>query len=62
VSVQFAQKFAMVRPVTPAYPYIATEFEKATQDILAGADPKDALGQAVKDIDNDLKSNNDYAG
>ncbi|MFD7280714.1 sugar ABC transporter substrate-binding protein [Streptomyces sp. NPDC059862] len=61
VFVQFARKYAVVRPVTPAYPYIATEFEKATQDILAGADPKNALGQAVKDIDNDLKSNNNYA-
>ncbi|MFJ5995127.1 extracellular solute-binding protein [Streptomyces sp. NPDC092370] len=62
VFVQFAQKFAEVRPVTPAYPYISTEFQKATQDILSGADPKDALGRAAKDIDNDLKSNNHYTG
>lgn len=60
--VQFARKFAVVRPVTPAYPYISTEFEKAAKDILAGADPKDALGQAAKDIDTNLKTNNYYAG
>ncbi|MFD7408156.1 extracellular solute-binding protein [Streptomyces sp. NPDC059866] len=62
VLVQFARKYAVVRPVTPAYPYISTEFEKAAQDILSGADPKNALGQAAKDIDNNLKTNNYYAG
>ncbi|MGQ4390092.1 extracellular solute-binding protein [Streptomyces sp. SAS_270] len=60
--VQFARKFAVVRPATPAYPYISTEFQKAAQDILAGADPKNALGQAAKDIDNNLKTNNNYSG
>jgi multiple sugar transport system substrate-binding protein len=60
--VQFARKYAEVRPVTPAYPYISTEFEKAAQDILSGADPKNALGQAAKNIDNNLKTNNYYAG
>ncbi|MFJ8537274.1 sugar ABC transporter substrate-binding protein [Streptomyces sp. NPDC093591] len=62
VLVQFARKYAVVRPVTPAYPYISTEFEKAAKDILAGADPKAALGQAAKDIDNNLRTNNNYAG
>jgi multiple sugar transport system substrate-binding protein len=62
VLVQYARKYAVVRPVTPAYPYISTEFQKAAQDILAGADPKNALGQAAKDIDNNLKTNNNYAG
>ncbi|WP_406432213.1 extracellular solute-binding protein [Streptomyces sp. NBC_00631] len=62
VLVQFARKYAEVRPVTPAYPYISTVFEKAAEDILAGADPKSALGQAAKDIDNNLKTNNYYAG
>ncbi|MBW5250470.1 extracellular solute-binding protein [Streptomyces sp. P01-B04] len=61
VLVQFARKYAMVRPATPAYPYISTEFEKASKDILAGADPKDALGQAAKSIDNNLKTNNYYS-
>jgi multiple sugar transport system substrate-binding protein len=59
---QFARKYAVVRPVTPAYPYISTEFQKAAQDILAGADPKNALGQAAKNVDNNLKTNNYYSG
>ncbi|MGW1801644.1 ABC transporter substrate-binding protein [Streptomyces sp. NPDC001984] len=62
VLVQFARKYAEVRPVTPAYPYISTVFQKAAQDILAGADPKNTLGQAAKDIDNNLKTNNYDAG
>ncbi|MFE9953451.1 extracellular solute-binding protein [Streptomyces sp. NPDC005531] len=61
VLVQFARKYAMVRPATPAYPYISTEFEKAAKDILAGAAPKDALGRAAKGIDNNLKTNNYYS-
>ncbi|MET7550905.1 sugar ABC transporter substrate-binding protein [Streptomyces sp. NPDC005479] len=61
VLVQFARKYAMVRPATPAYPYISTEFEKAAKDVLAGADPKDALGRAAKGIDNNLKTNNYYS-
>ncbi|MGW4734300.1 ABC transporter substrate-binding protein [Streptomyces shenzhenensis] len=60
--VQFARKYAAVRPVTPAYPYISTEFQKAAQDVLAGADPRNALSQAAKDIDNNLKTNNYYSG
>ncbi|MFD6274934.1 sugar ABC transporter substrate-binding protein [Streptomyces sp. NPDC060209] len=61
VLVQFAREYATVRPATPAYPYISTEFEKAAKDILAGADPKTALGQAAKDIDSNLKTNNYYS-
>ncbi|MFJ5840232.1 extracellular solute-binding protein [Streptomyces shenzhenensis] len=60
--VQFARKYAVVRPVTPAYPYISTEFQKTAQDVLAGADPRNALGQAAKDIDNNLKTNNYSSG
>ncbi|WP_299538087.1 extracellular solute-binding protein [uncultured Streptomyces sp.] len=61
VLVDFAREYAQVRPATPAYPYISTEFEKAAKDILAGADPKKALGQAAKDIDSNLKTNNYYS-
>ena len=50
----------MLRPETPGYPFIATEFTKAAQDILNGADPQTALDKAVKDIDANLKSNGDY--
>ncbi|MEU0069465.1 sugar ABC transporter substrate-binding protein [Streptomyces sp. NPDC006332] len=51
-----AQKFAVVRPVTPAYPYISTVFSKTAMDILAGADVKGALDQAVSQIDNNLST------
>ncbi|MGO4533576.1 ABC transporter substrate-binding protein [Leifsonia sp. 2MCAF36] len=54
---EYAKKFAEVRPVTPGYPFIATTFTKAAQDILNGADPKSTLDQAVKDIDANQKSN-----
>ncbi|MGK9148094.1 extracellular solute-binding protein [Plantibacter flavus] len=53
----FAKTFAEIRPVTPGYPFIATTFTKTTQDILNGADPQQALDQAVKDIDANQKQN-----
>jgi multiple sugar transport system substrate-binding protein len=56
---EFSKQFAVVRPVTPGYPFIATTFTKAAQDILNGADPKQTLDQAVKDIDANQKQN-DY--
>jgi multiple sugar transport system substrate-binding protein len=55
---QYSKKFAVVRPITPGYPFIATEFAKTSQDILNGADPKKSLDQAVKNIDDNQKSNN----
>ncbi len=60
IYLQLAKKFALVRPVTPAYPYISSVFQKATQDILSGGDPKAILDKAVSDIDTDLKQNGDY--
>jgi multiple sugar transport system substrate-binding protein len=53
----YSKKFAVLRPVTPGYPFIATEFTKTAQDILNGADPRAALDQAVKDIDANQQSN-----
>ena len=44
--------------MTPGYPFIATTFTKAAQDILNGADPQQALDQAVKEIDSNQQSNN----
>ncbi|GAB4099591.1 sugar ABC transporter substrate-binding protein [Sinomonas halotolerans] len=58
----FSEKSAVLRPETPAYPFIATEFGKAVQDILAGADPKSTLDKAAKDIDTNIKSNGGYKG
>jgi len=55
---QYAKKYAVLRPITPGYPFIATEFQKAAQDILNGADPKATLDSAAKNIDANQKSNN----
>ncbi len=55
---QYSKAFALIRPPTPGYPFIATTFTKAAQDILNGADPQQALDQAVKDIDANQQSNN----
>jgi multiple sugar transport system substrate-binding protein len=58
---QFSAKYATIRPPTPGYPFIATEFTKTAQDILNGADPKKELDQAVSDIDANQKSNNNFS-
>ncbi|MCA4135739.1 extracellular solute-binding protein, partial [Arthrobacter sp. M4] len=57
---EFSKKYAVMRPETPAYPFISTEFGKTVLDILSGADAKGALDKAVKDIDANIKSNNGY--
>ena len=56
---EYSKKFAVLRPVTPGYPFIATGFTKTAQDIINGADPQKALDQLTKDIDENQKSN-DY--
>jgi len=53
----YAEKLAVLRPPTPGYPFIATEFTKTAQDILNGADPQKALDQAVKNIDDNQEAN-----
>jgi multiple sugar transport system substrate-binding protein len=55
-----SKKFTLIRPPTPAYPYITTTFAKAAQDIVAGGGAKSILDQAAKNIDQNLKSNNNY--
>ena len=55
---EYTKKFAVLRPETPGYPFIATGFTKTAQDILNGADAKKALDQLVKDIDANQESNN----
>ncbi|MFI5915766.1 extracellular solute-binding protein [Dactylosporangium sp. NPDC051541] len=60
VFLDLASKFAVVRPVTPAYPFISTVFTKAAQDILNGADPQKTLDKAVSDIDSNIKQNDNY--
>ncbi|GAB3662259.1 extracellular solute-binding protein [Actinocorallia lasiicapitis] len=53
-------KDAVVRPVTPAYPFISTVFTKAAQDILNGADPQGTLDKAAADIDTNIRQNDGY--
>ncbi|ANP74603.1 Putative substrate-binding transport protein [Cryobacterium arcticum] len=57
---EFSAQSAVLRPETPAYPFIATEFTKATQDIINGGDPQGTLDSAVKAIDANIKSNGGY--
>jgi multiple sugar transport system substrate-binding protein len=57
---EFSDKYAVQRPVTPAYPFISSVFQKAYADILAGGDPKAVLDKAVTDIDTNIKQNGNY--
>jgi multiple sugar transport system substrate-binding protein len=57
---EFSAKYAVMRPPTPAYPVISTVFDKAARDIMNGGDVKKTLDQAVKEIDQNIKSNNNY--
>jgi multiple sugar transport system substrate-binding protein len=60
VFLELAQKFAEVRPVSPAYPFISSTFAKATQDIINGGNAKSILDKAADQIDSNLKSNGYY--
>lgn len=51
---------AVPRPVTPAYPVITQAFAEAVQNIVAGADVKAELDNAVKKIDLDIEDNQGY--
>jgi multiple sugar transport system substrate-binding protein len=56
----FSQEFAVLRPETPAYPFIATEFGNAMADIIDGGDPQPILDAAVKNIDRNIATNDGY--
>ncbi|WP_336631913.1 MULTISPECIES: sugar ABC transporter substrate-binding protein [unclassified Microbacterium] len=58
--VELSQKFAVLRPETPAYAVISTTFETAAKDIMNGADVKSSLDQAVSEIDANIASNDGY--
>ncbi len=60
IYLELADRFAVVRPETAAYPYISSVFQKATQDILSGGDPQSILDKAVTDIDRDIQQNGGY--
>lgn len=54
---EYSKRFAVLRPITPGYPYMATSFTKTAQDILNGADPQKSLDALAKDIDDNQASN-----
>jgi multiple sugar transport system substrate-binding protein len=58
--VELSQKFAVLRPETPAYAVISSTFETAAKDIMNGADVKTTLDQAVAEIDANIASNDGY--
>lgn len=57
---EFSQKFALIRPPTPAYLTISSIFDKAARDIANGADVQETLDTAVDEIDRNIEDNNGY--
>lgn len=55
-----AQKFAVLRPATPGYPTISSQFEQAGIKIRDGGDVQNALDDAVDAINRDIADNNGY--
>lgn len=51
---------AVERPVHPAYPIISSEFSRAFDDILNGADVQETLDRAARAIDQDIEDNAGY--
>lgn len=51
---------SQIRPATPGFAVLADIYNKATADILAGADVKATLDQAAAEIDADIKANDGY--
>lgn len=56
----YSERFARIRPETPAYPVISSSFEKAVNDILDGRDVLDSLDAAVTVIERNIRDNNGY--
>jgi multiple sugar transport system substrate-binding protein len=57
---EFAKRYAVARPATPAYPALSSSFEKAMADIRSGKDPAEALDEAVEAIEHNISRNNGY--
>jgi multiple sugar transport system substrate-binding protein len=55
-----AKQFAVLRPATPGYPIISSQFEKAGLKIRDGADVQNSLDDAVDAIDRDITDHNGY--
>jgi multiple sugar transport system substrate-binding protein len=55
-----ANKYALLRPPTPGYLKLSSEFEKAGIKIRDGGNVQDALDDAVDAIDRDIQDNSGY--
>jgi multiple sugar transport system substrate-binding protein len=55
-----ANTFALLRPPTPGYLKLSSEFEQAGIAIRDGSNVQDALDDAVDAIDRDIQDNNGY--
>lgn len=55
-----SQRFTVMRPATPAYLTISSQFEKAGLAIRDGTDPQTALDDAVNAIDQNIQQHNNY--
>lgn len=55
-----ANKFALLRPPTPGYLKLSSEFEQAGIAIRDGSNVQDTLDDAVDAIDRDIQDNNGY--
>ena len=56
----FAKAFAKVRPQTPGYLTISSQFEQAGLSIRDGGNVQDALDDAVDNIEQDIADNNGF--
>jgi multiple sugar transport system substrate-binding protein len=56
----FAARYALPRPATPAYPAISAAFEKAMADLRAGKEVAEAMDEAVEAIEHDIARNHGY--
>jgi multiple sugar transport system substrate-binding protein len=56
VMAEISKKYVKMRPETPSYSFISTEFDKTISDIINGADVKQTLNSAVTAIDANIQS------
>ena len=55
-----SRAYARSRPSTPAFATISTAWYRTARDIMDGADPQDALDDAVDEIDQAIEDNGGY--
>ncbi|PJM78519.1 extracellular solute-binding protein [Bifidobacterium scaligerum] len=57
---EISEKYVKMRPETPAYNFISTEFRKTIGDIMNGADVNTWLDKAVNHIDGNIQGADGY--